>query len=59
MLKRTQKLYKNMQQYDEQDKRYFKEPLKHWEQATNKNIKDWLVMAEKLTEKAMNEQQNE
>jgi hypothetical protein len=52
LLKRTQKLYENMQQYDEQDKRYFKEPLEHWEQATNKNIKDWLVMAEKLTEKS-------
>ena len=41
-----------MQQYDEQDKRYFKEPIEHWEQATNKNIKEWLVMAEKLVEKS-------
>ena len=41
-----------MQQYNEQDRKYFKEPLEHWEQATNKNIKDWLVMAEKLTEKS-------
>jgi hypothetical protein len=52
LLRRTRKLYEKIEQYDEQDKRYFKEPIEHWEQATNKNIQEWLVMAEKLAEKS-------
>jgi hypothetical protein len=52
LLKRTRKLYEKIQQYDEQDKRYFREPIEHWEQATNKNIKEWLVITEKLAEKS-------
>jgi hypothetical protein len=35
-----------------------KKNVEHWEQATDKNIKDWLNMAVKLTEQAKNEQQN-
>jgi hypothetical protein len=38
-----------MEQWDHEDLHYFKKPVKHWEQAKNKNIKDWLNMAGKLT----------
>ena len=50
--KKNTKNNEKMQQYNEQDKRYLKEPIEHWEQATNKNIKEWPVMAEKLVEKS-------
>ena len=46
MNKYTRTLYNNMEQYDKQDKQYFKELLEHCEQATNKQKKEWLVMAE-------------
>jgi hypothetical protein len=52
LLRRTQKLYKKLEQYDELDKRYFKETIERWEQASNKNIKEWLVMTEKLAKKS-------
>jgi ribosomal protein L18E len=41
-----------MKSYNKQDKRYFKETIKYWEQAKNKDIKEWLKMAEKLANKS-------
>ena len=38
-----------MEQWDHEDRQYFKKPVEHWKQASNKNIKDWLNMAKKLT----------
>jgi hypothetical protein len=45
LLKQTSTLYNNTERYNKQDKQYFKELLEHCDQATNKNIKEWLVMA--------------
>jgi hypothetical protein len=50
LLRRTRYIYANMEQWDHEDMQYFKEPVHYWENTTNKKIKDWLNMAEKLTE---------
>ena len=52
LLKRTVQLYQNIHQYDDEDKVVFAKPVAHWEQATNKDIQDWLSIAEPLADKS-------
>ena len=52
LLKRTNQLYQNIPKLDDEDKRFFAKPVAHWEQASNKDIQDWLAIAEPLADKS-------
>ena len=53
LLKRTRILYSKIHLYDTEDRRFFSTPLAHWEQASNKDMQDWITIAEPLVEKSI------
>ena len=53
LLKKTNLLYSKLHLFDEEDKRLFVKPVEHWEQASNKDIQDWITLAEPLAEKSI------
>ena len=52
LLKKIDLLYANLHTYDNEDKRFFSKPVTNWEQASNKDIQDWLTIAEPLADKS-------
>ena len=52
LLQRTRTLYDQLDQFDREEKRFFTTPIAEWEQKPNKDIQDWLLIAELLTEKS-------
>ena len=53
VLQKTHQLYSNMHLFDDEDKRFFSKPEDYWEQATTKDIQDWITIAEPLAEKSI------
>ena len=52
LLQRTRTLYDQLDQFDHEDQRFFMTPIAEWEQKPNKDIQDWLLIAEPLTEES-------
>ncbi len=52
LLLKVDQLYSKIHTFDEEDKRIFSKPVAHWEQSSNKDIQDWLAIAEPITNKS-------
>ena len=57
LLQHTPTLYDQLDQFDHEDQRFFTTPIAKWEQKPNKDIQDWLLIAEPLTEKSKSRQE--
>jgi hypothetical protein len=49
LLKKTRFLYEQKESIHPEDRRLYHKPVKAWENATNKRIRDWINLAKPLT----------